>query len=46
MQELAAKAGVGIATVARLETGSDGYPATIRKLAKALGVKPADLMAG
>jgi transcriptional regulator with XRE-family HTH domain len=43
-RELAAEAGVGAATIARLETGSATYPSTIRKLARALKVKPEDLL--
>jgi transcriptional regulator with XRE-family HTH domain len=44
IRELAAAAGVSTNTISRLERGEDGYAATIRKLAKALGVKPAELM--
>jgi transcriptional regulator with XRE-family HTH domain len=44
-RELAAKAGVSPVTVARIETGQDEpYPSTVRKLAAALGVEPAELM--
>ncbi len=44
-QELADLAGVNRATVVRAESGQDEpFPRTTRKLAKALGVKPADLM--
>lgn len=44
-KELAAKAGVSPVTISRVENGvDDPQPSTIRKLAKALGVKPADLM--
>lgn len=47
--ELARKAGVTPQTVMRLERGSDAggtaTRATIRKLAKALGCKPDDLLA-
>lgn len=43
-EELAAKAGVARGTVNRLEQGHDAYPPTIRKLAEALGVEPAELM--
>ena len=44
-RELAGKAGVSPGTVYRLENGLRGaYPATLRKLAAALGVSPADLM--
>lgn len=42
--ELAANAGVARGTVNRLEQGHDGYPPTIRKLAEALQVEPAELM--
>jgi len=45
MEELAEKAGVGRNTVWRLEHGVMGaQPRTIRKLAKALGVKPEELV--
>ncbi len=45
MEELAKKAGVGLNTVWRLEHGVMGaQPRTIRKLAKALGVDPEDLV--
>ena len=45
MEELAEKAGVGLNTVWRLEHGVMGaQPRTIRKLAKALGVEPEDLV--
>ena len=43
--ELAAKAGVGRVTIARLENGAAARLPTVRKLAEALGVKPAELMA-
>ena len=43
--ELADKAGVSRQTVLKIEAGLEPRPATIRKLAAALGVKPADLMA-
>jgi transcriptional regulator with XRE-family HTH domain len=42
-RELAEKAGVSHVTIARLEGGHDAHPRTIRKLASALGVDPADL---
>lgn len=44
--ELARAAKVSRQTVARLEAGDDGqpFPATIRKLAKALGVRPHELL--
>ncbi len=46
LDELAEKAGVGRNTVWRLEHGVMGaQPRTIRKLAKALGVEPEDLVA-
>ena len=42
--ELAARAGVSRAAIARIETGQeDARPATIRKLASALRVEPAEL---
>jgi transcriptional regulator with XRE-family HTH domain len=45
-EELAEKAGLVRSTVLKLESGrAKPRPSTIRKLAKALGVKPADLMA-
>lgn len=44
-EELAQAAGVTRVTVSRLERGEDALPATVRKLARALGVLPADLMA-
>ena len=44
-RELAARAKTGQQTVCRLETLRRGaYPKTIRKLASALGVAPAELM--
>jgi len=44
-RELAGRAGVSPGTVYRLENGLRGaYPTTLRKLAAALGVKPADLV--
>lgn len=44
--ELAEKAGVGIATIARIETGEIEEPrvSTLRKLAGALGIEPRDLL--
>ena len=44
-EELAEKAGVGIATIARIETGDIEEPrvSTLRKLAHALGIEPRDL---
>jgi len=45
MEELAEKAGVGRNTVWRLEHGVMGaQPHTVRKLAKALGVEPEELV--
>jgi transcriptional regulator with XRE-family HTH domain len=45
MDELADKAGVGRNTIWRLEHGVMGaQPRTIRKLARALGVEPEDLV--
>jgi transcriptional regulator with XRE-family HTH domain len=44
-EELAKKAGITRATLSRLELNlQEPQPSTIRKLAAALGVKPADLM--
>ena len=43
-RELAAEAGVGEVTVARIETGSSVSPPTARKVAGALGVSVADLL--
>ncbi len=44
-RELAARAKTGQQTVCRLETLRRGaYPKTVRKLAAALGVTPAELM--
>jgi transcriptional regulator with XRE-family HTH domain len=42
--ELAELAGVSRQTVVKVEGGLEPRPATIRKLAKALGVEPTDLM--
>jgi transcriptional regulator with XRE-family HTH domain len=44
--ELAEKAGVGITTIARIETRdiTDPRVSTVRKLADALGITPEDLM--
>ena len=44
-RELSEAAGCDLRTVQRLERGEPGQLPTIRRLAKALGVKPADLMA-
>jgi transcriptional regulator with XRE-family HTH domain len=43
-RELAQQSGVSHPTIARLERGTDAHPRTVRRLAEALGVKPADLM--
>ncbi len=43
-RRLAAEAGVGEVTVARIETGASVTPPTARKIADALGVSVADLM--
>jgi transcriptional regulator with XRE-family HTH domain len=43
-RELAAEAGVGEVTVARIETGASVTPPTARKIAGALGVAVADLL--
>lgn len=46
MEELAERAGVGRNTIWRLEHGVMGaQPRTVRKLAKALGVEPEELIA-
>lgn len=43
--ELAALAGVNRSTIVRLEAGvDDPQPRTVRKLAQALGMDPAELM--
>lgn len=42
-EELAQKAGVGRGTIIRIERGADAFPPTVRKLATALGIDPADL---
>lgn len=43
-QELAERSGVSLNTINRLERGYPARPPTVRKLAEALGVTPADLM--
>ena len=43
-KELAAEAGVGEATVARIELGASVLPNTARKLADAMGITVVDLM--
>ena len=42
-EELAERSGVARSTIIKLEAGRDAWPSTVRKLAAALGVKPADL---
>jgi DNA-binding XRE family transcriptional regulator len=42
--ELATLAGVSRQTVVKIEGGLEPRPPTVRKLARALGVQPADLM--
>jgi transcriptional regulator with XRE-family HTH domain len=44
--ELAEKAGIGINTIVRIETGEITEPrvSTLRKLADALGIEPRDLL--
>lgn len=43
-EELAQRAKVHRNTVARIKSGKPAYPSTIRKLAVALGVEPAELV--
>jgi transcriptional regulator with XRE-family HTH domain len=43
MHELTRRSGVSTTTLVRAERGKEMYPATVRKLAKALGVTPAEL---
>jgi transcriptional regulator with XRE-family HTH domain len=42
-EELGEKSGVSRTTIIKLEAGRDAWPQTVRKLAAALGCKPADL---
>jgi transcriptional regulator with XRE-family HTH domain len=42
--ELAQKAGVSKNTISKAENGGSVYPSTVRKLARALGVEPSDLV--
>ena len=42
-EELAERSGLNRVTIARLELGASARASTIRKLAKALGVKATDL---
>ena len=46
MQELAQRSRVSRQTIARLESGQapEPYPSTIRKLARALGIRPQELV--
>ncbi len=45
LQELEAKSGVSYSTLVRLEHGKTAaHPRTIRRLAKALGVEPPELL--
>lgn len=46
MRDLADASGVTLLTIHRIETGKvkDAFPSTLRKLAEALDVKPAELM--
>ena len=48
LRELEEVSGVSYATVWRLESGraTEARPSTIRKLARALGVEPEELIAG
>ena len=43
-QELAEKAGLSRVAVVRLEGGTSARPSTTRRLARALRVRPSDLM--
>jgi transcriptional regulator with XRE-family HTH domain len=43
MRDLTLRSGVTATTLVRAEKGLDVYPTTVRKLAKALGVSPAEL---
>jgi transcriptional regulator with XRE-family HTH domain len=45
-RDLASASGVSQATVVRAERGEDARHITVRKLAKALNVQPAQLMRG
>jgi transcriptional regulator with XRE-family HTH domain len=42
-EELAERSGVSRSTIIKLEAGRGAWPSTVRRLAKALGCKPADL---
>lgn len=43
-RELAKLSGVAASTIARIESGEQAHPSTVRKLAAALGCEPFDLM--
>lgn len=43
-RDLAKKAGVSPSTIARIESGEESQPSTLRKLAAALEVEPRELM--
>ena len=45
-RDLAGLAGVGLATIVRIEHGQPARPSTLRKLARAVGVTPEVLIAG
>lgn len=42
--DLAAKSGVSKTTISKAENGGSIYPATIRKIARALDVEPSELV--
>ena len=44
LRELGEKAGVSKDTISRIEREGTAYPATVRKLAKALNVDPSELV--
>ena len=44
-EELARLSGLSRTTIIKLEAGRDAWPQTVRKLARALHVKPQDLQA-
>lgn len=44
LRELAARSGVAASTIARIESGKDAHPRTVRRLAEALNREPAELM--
>ena len=45
-RDLAAKSGIGLATIVRLEHGQPARPSSIRRLAEALGLTPEEFLAG